>query len=272
MADMVIDVNAYIGHYPFRNTKYHTAAELIALMDKYGVGYCCVASLNAVYYSDCMKGNYELLKEIEPFKDRLLPFCVINPEYNCAMDDFKTCAGELGFAGLRLFPKQQGYRLDDDPALAMLALAGEMKMPAHIPILLEDLRGHHKLDISEPVGADEIKNAALMAPDTDFILSNAYLQTYSKIIEPECKNRGGKIFYDIGRVDCLFSMTIGDLAADCGYDRLVFGTGAMLQNIPVQFVKLHFIGETLGVTPEQIEGIKSGNIKELLLKNKHLLF
>ena len=263
---MIFDVNTYIGHYPFRYTKYHTAAELIALMDKYGIEKCCVASLNAVYYSDCMKGNYELLDEISPYKDRLVPFCIINPEYNEAQNDLKLCVEKLGFKGLRLFPKQQGYKLDGELSAAMLRLAGELKIPAHIPILLEDIRGHHPLDISEQIDADEIKRAALLAPETDFILSNAFLHGYSKIIEPACKDRKGRVYYDIGRVDCLFNMSMEELAKDAGYDKLLFGTGAMLQNIPVQLIKIHFMKETLGVTSEQVEGIKSGNLNGLLIK------
>lgn len=261
---MIIDVNTYIGHYPFRKTKYRTASDLIGLMDKYGIEKSCVASLNAVYYKDCMEGNYELLGEIEPYKDRLIPFCVINPEYNGAADDFKICVKEMGFKGLRLFPKQQGYKLDGKLSTEMLRLAGEIGIPAHIPLQLEDLRGHHPLDIVEPIGAEEIKQAALAAPETDIILSNEYLQYYAQVIEPACKGRSGRIYYDIGRLDCLYLTWMDEMLRETGYDRLVFGTGAMLQTIPVQFIKLYYMNATVGTTPEQIEMIKSGNLASLL--------
>jgi hypothetical protein len=54
------------------------------------------------------------------------------------------------------------------------------------------------------------------------------------------------------------------LVKECGYERMVFGTGAMMQNIPVQFVKLHYMGDAMGAAPEQIELIKSGNLARLL--------
>jgi len=261
---MIIDVNAYIGHYPFRKTEFTTAADLIGLMDKYGIDKSCVASLNAVYYKDCMEGNHELLEEIKPFRDRLIPFCVINPEYNCAQNDFKACVNELGFKGLRLFPRQQGYKLDSELSAAMLRMAGEMGVPVHIPILLEDLRGHHPLDVETPVGAEEIKRAALLAPGADIMLSNAYLEGYARALEPACKERSGKIYYDIGRVDCVYLTSLNDLVRDAGYERILFGTGAMLQNIAVQFVKLHYMGTSVGATPEQIDMVKSGNLAGLL--------
>jgi len=263
---MIIDVNAHIGHYPFRRLKYKTAADLIGLMDRYGIDKCCVASLSAAYYKDCMEGNLELLDEIAPHRERLIPFCVVNPEYNKAQDDFRKCVGELGFKGLRLFPKQQGYRLDGELSAKMLRIAGEMGIPAHIPLLLDDLRGHHPLDINAPVDAAEIGRAAASAPDTDIILSNEYLNQYAREIEPTIKGRAGKgnVYYDIGRVDCLCLTMLPELAEAAGYERLVFGTGATLQNIPVQFVKLHYMGATMGTTPEQAEQIKSGNLARLL--------
>ena len=261
---MVIDVNAYIGHYPFRKLRYKTAADLIGLMDRYGIDKSCVGSFNAVYYKDCMEGNLELLEEIMPHKERLIPFCVINPEYNGARDDFIKCVNELGFKGLRLFPMQQGYRLSGGDSVAILKLAAELKIPVHIPLLLEDLRGSHPLDVFSPVGADEIIRAALKSPETDFILSNEYLQYYSQEIEPACTNRPGKVYYDICRVDCLNFSSLNELIKNAGIDRVVFGSGAVLQNIPVQFVKLHYLEKTAGAAADEIEKIKSGNVVKLL--------
>jgi len=263
---MVIDVNAYIGHYPFRQIKLKTAADLIGLMDEYEIDLCCTSSLNAIYYKDCMEGNHELLDEIAAFKDRLIPFCTINPEYNGARDDFKQCVKKLGFKGLRLFPRQHGYKLDSKMSVAMLNMAGEMNIPVHIPIQLEDLRGHHPLDIEVAIGEEEIKCATLLAPNTDIILSNAYLDGYARVIESACKARlgKGKVYYDIGRVDCLGMTMMEELIKEAGYERIIFGTGAILQIIPVQFVKLHYMETILGTTPGQIEEIKSGTLARLL--------
>jgi hypothetical protein len=261
---MIIDVNTYIGHYPFRQMKYKTAADLVYLMDKYGIDKACVSNLHATYYKDPIRGNYELLEEIKPYADRLIPFAVLNPEYNQPMLDFDKCFKELGFKGLRLFPRQNGYKLDGDASVAMLKAAGEAKIPVHLPILLEDLRGYHPLDTPTELDAEEIKRAVVKAPDTDFILSNAYFHMYAKTIEPACKERKGRIFYDIARTEPLFGSWMKELANTVGYGRLVFGTDAPLQNIPVQFIKLEYLPKTLGAAVADIEGIKYKNIAGLL--------
>jgi len=262
---MLIDVNAYIGHYPFRIFKYRTAVDLIKQMDKYGIDKSCVSSLNAVYYTDCMDGNYELLDEIAPYSDRLIPFCVINPEYNEAINDFLLCVDNLGFKGLRLFPRQQHYDLSGEASVELLKTAGEKNIPVHIPILLQDLRGCHPMENPKQISAEEIKDAALAAPYTNIILSNAYLSHYSYIIEPACKEHPGMIYYDIGRLDCLqFPDGIATVAENAGYDHILFGTGALLQNIPVQLVKLHYMNKLGTVSPEQLEGIKNKNISRIV--------
>ncbi|NLC45413.1 MAG: metal-dependent hydrolase, partial [Clostridiales bacterium] len=106
---MLIDVNTYIGNYPFRPIRNNSAKELLELLDDHNIDKACVSSISGVYYRDVMKGNYELLEDIAPYGERFIPVCNINPMYAEAASDFKRCIEELGFKGVKLFPKQHGY-------------------------------------------------------------------------------------------------------------------------------------------------------------------
>ena len=46
---MIIDVNTYIGHWPFRQVLDSTPEGLINLMDKSGIDMACVSNLNAIF-------------------------------------------------------------------------------------------------------------------------------------------------------------------------------------------------------------------------------
>ena len=46
---MIIDVNASLGHYPFRRLRHNTADTLVALMDRNGIDRAVVSSLHAVF-------------------------------------------------------------------------------------------------------------------------------------------------------------------------------------------------------------------------------
>ena len=76
---MIIDVNAYIGHWPFRKIEYDTAEKLLRLMDNKGIDIACVSNLNSIFYRDVMEGNIELIKQIKTHTDRFIPFGLINP-------------------------------------------------------------------------------------------------------------------------------------------------------------------------------------------------
>ena len=68
---MIIDVNAYLGHYPFRQLRFTSAARMIEHMDAHGIDMAVVSSLHAVFYRDAQRGNEELFEEVRQFPDRL---------------------------------------------------------------------------------------------------------------------------------------------------------------------------------------------------------
>lgn len=260
---MLIDVNMYLGHYPFRKTQNQTAPELVRLMDEYEIDMACVSSISGIYYRDVMQGNYELLDEIADYKDRFIPMCTINPVYACAKEDLETCITKLGFKGIRLFPKQHGYRLDCPEAVAILKAAAEYKVPVQLPIYLEDPRQRHPMDYIDPLNEEEIEKAALEAEATDIMLTNFYHQLYAPDLANIRSKRSGSICYDIGRIDCLTQDSFADVLNSCGIENMYFGSGAPLQYIDVQLVKLAFLPQTLHITQEQIETIKSRNAIKL---------
>lgn len=258
---MLVDVNMYLGHYPFRKTQNQTASELIKLMDEYGIDKACLGSLSGVYYRDVMQGNYELLDEIKEYGDRFIPICNINPVYAQAKEDLDLCIHKLKFKGIRLFPRQHGYQLDCPEAIEILKAAADYGVPVQLPIYIEDPRQRHNMDIVDPLSCEEIKSAALLADKTDIMLTNFYHQLYVADLDEAAKQRSGKIGYDIGRTDCLSQDSFEELLKYAGYDNILFGTGAPLQYIDVQLVKLSFLPDVLPCTKQQIEKIKGENAK-----------
>jgi len=60
---LIIDSNAYIGHWPFRRLRYNTADGIIELMDRCGIDKAVVGSINSVFYKNYQAGNEELVEE-----------------------------------------------------------------------------------------------------------------------------------------------------------------------------------------------------------------
>ena len=259
---MYIDVHAWIGHYPFRPAPVRTAAELVALMDDHGIDKACVAYMPAVYYHDVTLGNAELYPEIAPYADRLIPVAVINPVYACAIEDLEREVREHGVKMIRLFPRQHKYDLASPESVALLRKAAELGVCVQLPIYLEDHRGRHPLDIEEPLMASEVEKAAMLAPETDFMILNYVNSVFAAPLSK--LERPGRIYYDFGKCDPLYSSSMSILLESAGIDNVVFGTNMPLQAIDTQLAKMEYLPVTHNLTAGEIEKIASGNAKRIL--------
>lgn len=79
---MYIDINAYVGHWPFMRRKYNTCKELIGRMNQFGVDISVISNLNGLFYKNTQSANEELYDELRSdkrFADRFIPFAVIIP-------------------------------------------------------------------------------------------------------------------------------------------------------------------------------------------------
>ena len=96
---MIIDVNAYLGHFAFRRLRHNTAPKLLSLMDRARIDRAVVSSASSITYRNPQAGNEEMAAEIKSHADRLTGFAVLNPVYAGWRDDLKTCHQQFGMRG-----------------------------------------------------------------------------------------------------------------------------------------------------------------------------
>ena len=121
---MIIDTNAYLGPFAFRQLRHNTPDALLRLMDEKGIDKAVVSSASAITYRNAQPGNKEVAQATAPHRDRLIPSAVVNPFYAGWKDDLKICHEELGMKGLRLYPKWHNYSLADGCCLELGCLLG----------------------------------------------------------------------------------------------------------------------------------------------------
>jgi len=130
---MLIDVHAHIGRTGRRRTDTLSAPQLVAKMDAWGIERACVLPLH-----DCAEGWYlqntteEVLAAIEPYPDRLIPFCLIDPRFgdNSPATDFRDLLAEYRERGCRgLGEFLPNLHFDDPRCLNLYAQAGEAGLP-----------------------------------------------------------------------------------------------------------------------------------------------
>jgi predicted TIM-barrel fold metal-dependent hydrolase len=251
---MIVDVNAYLGHFAFRRLRYNTAGSLLELMDSKGIDKAVVSSASAITYRNSQAGNEEVAEEVRGHSDRLIPFAVINPFYAGWQDDLKICHEEFGMAGLRLYPKWHNYRLSSACCRELVNTATERGMVISIGIRAEDNRQRSWLLNIPDVPLEEIIELVKAHPKARFILLNGIGYTRCPLGR---KDNGLPSNYaiELSRLSAVLANEVGQLITNLGAERVMFGTGMPFKYPDPAFVKL----EVLDASEADKEKIRSQN-------------
>jgi len=256
---LIIDVNAYLGHWPFRQLRHNTASGLLRLMDENGIDRAMVSSINAIFYKNCHAGNEELAIETRAHRDRLIPFATINPQYAGWRDDLKQCQEDFGMAGLRIFPHYHDYKITDKDSLEMIQRAADRKMPLSVPIRVVDRRQRHWLDSVGDLSIADIGSAMSECPEAKFIILNGRGFQNSILVKDE-KLKAGNFLIDISRMTSVLQEDIPKLISALGPSKLAFGTGIPFKYSAPALLKVQVLD-----APEQAkEKIRWENAAQIL--------
>lgn len=251
---MIVDVNAYLGHFAFRRLPYNTASSLLALMDSKKIDKAVVSSASAITYRNAQAGNEEVAEEIRNHRERLIPFAVINPFYAGWRDDLKICREEFGMTGLRLYPKWHNYQFSDSCCRELVDAATERGMIVSIPIRVEDNRERSWLLNVPDVPLEEIIELVSAHPNARFILLNGAGYTGCPLGRKE-NSLPNNYALELSRLSAVMANEIGQLVANLGVERVLFGTGMPFNYPDPALVKL----EVLDASEADKEKIRSQN-------------
>lgn len=256
---MIIDTNAYLGYFAFRQLRHNTADALLRLMDEKGIDQAMVSSASAITYRNTQPANEDLAAATGAHRDRLIPFAVINPFYAGWQDDLRICHEQFGMKGLRLYPKWHNYALSDQCCLDLIREAAKRGMVVSIPIRVEDFRQRSWVVDVPDVPLDEIVGLVKACPQARFILLNGAGYTRSPLGQ---KDNGlpANYFIEISRLSAVLANEIGQLVSRLGAERVVFGSGMPFKYPDPALVKL----EVLDAAADDKEKIRSGNAAGLL--------
>ncbi|UCG58541.1 MAG: hypothetical protein JSU70_03330 [Phycisphaerales bacterium] len=251
---MIVDVNAYLGHFAFRRLRHNTPESLLVLMDSKGIDKAVVSSAGAITYRNSQAGNEELAEEVRRRGDRLIPFAVINPFYAGWQDDLQICHEQFGMKGLRIYPKWHNYQLSSQCCRELVDAATERGMVISIPIRVEDNRQRSWLLNIPDVPLTEIIELVKACPKARFILLNGIGYTGCSLGQ---KDSALPRNYAIGlsRLTAVLANELGQLVTNLGAKRVMFGTGMPFNYPDPALVKL----EVLDSSEADKERIRSQN-------------
>lgn len=232
---MIIDVNAYLGHYPFRRLRHRTAAEVVTLMDANGIDRAVVSSLHAVFYRDAHQGNEELHEQLKSHGQRFIPVATVNPKYVGWQKDLATCVERWKMQAVTLVPAHHGYSLTDEHGQAALDKIAEYGLPVVLTQRFEDRRQRHHWDVAEDLELRTVIEIAKTHPKLKFLLSNWVGLDGARLAEAGLK---GRCLIDFSRLHVLLNKDVPKLIASLGTQSIAFGSHLPFDYVGPSLVKL----------------------------------
>ncbi len=232
---MIIDVNAAIGHYPFRRLLGNRAGTMVEAMDANGIDRAVVSSLHAVFYRDAHRGNEDLYEETRPHAGRFVLVATVNPRYVGWRADLDEAITRWKMKAVTLVPEHHGYALGDEHGQAALAAIAEYGVPLVLTQRFEDRRQKHHWDIAEDLKPSAVEEAARAHPRLKFLLSN-----WAGLNGPSLAAAGlkGRCLIDFARLHVLMFAHVPALIEALGVEAIAFGSHMPFDYAGPSLVKL----------------------------------
>lgn len=259
---MLIDGNAYIGHWPFRKFRYNTLEGLLGRMIEFGTDVSVVSSLNGVFYKNTQSANeelYESLRSKRSYGDRFVPFAVINPIYNGWRDDFAVSTGRFGMKGIRLYPKYHGYELDNPFCVELVKMARDKGLPVSFSLRMVDSRPSSWLDIEDEWSLKEVIPIMRSVPDAKYLVVNVANGTLLGDEDAALFRKTEVVMDTSGRN----IVNPGELLRTYGKEKLCFGTHCPILDYFTGLLRIESLREDEADAATK-ELIRSGNLKRIL--------
>ncbi len=266
---MLVDINAYVGNWPFQQLQYNTCEALLERMNKFGVEISVISNLNGIFYKNTQSANEELYKELQStrqFNDRFIPFAVINPIYAGWRDDLETSVKQLGMKGVRVYPKYHDYGIIDPACIELVKRVRDHGLPVAFEYRMVDSRQRSWMDIDYVVGTPkrewslkDILPIVKAVPDAKYMILN---YANASVLTPEemALVKGANLLFDTsGRT----ITNMSDFLKMYGTDKFAFGTHSPI----LDYLSGQLRIESL-YTSEADENVKemlrSGNARKML--------
>jgi uncharacterized protein len=259
---MLVDSNAYVGHWPFKHLKYNTCETVLGRMNQFGVDAAVVSSLDGIFYKNTQPANEELTQAIraeKTFRDRFIPFAVINPIYGGWKDDFDTCIHKLGMKGIRLHPQYHGYALTNPFLVELVKRARDQGLPVAFSLRMVDSRPSSWLDIEQEWALKDLVPIVQQVPDAKYLVLNVANSTQLNQEELQLFRKADMLLDTSGRNIA----NLGELLLTFGKTKFAFGSHSPILDYLTGLLRIEALSEQ-EADEKTKDLLRAGNITRFL--------
>jgi predicted TIM-barrel fold metal-dependent hydrolase len=255
---MRIDVNTFLGAYPWRKVPGTSPDALLKALDRAEIDEAWVTHLPSLFWRDPTEGNPWLYEMARTQRGRLKPVPVVHPGL-AGWEDVIAEAVNAGAPAVRCDPQYLGL----DPAGGAMRVCTAACSAARIPLLLgvrlEDGRQRHPND-----GVAELPAAAVRAlirsdPDVRLVVTHADRGFIEEVHFGSTPEEAARIWWDICWIWGPPEDHLETLLRTVGVERFVFGTGQPLRIPENSLAKL----DLLDLPAAQRQAIEGDNARRI---------
>ncbi|MGH7526447.1 MAG: amidohydrolase family protein [Gemmatimonadales bacterium] len=250
---MRIDVNAFLGAYPFRRVPGTSPEALLAAMDRTGIDEAWVTHLPGFFWRDPSEGNAWLLDTARRHP-RLRPVPAVHPGL-AGWEAVVRAAGEAGVPALRCDPTFYGIEPAGRAVRELAAACGASGMALMLAVRLEDGRQRHPNDCAGELPASAVRALIRSDPGVRLLITHADRPFIEEVHFGSTPEEARRIWWDICWIWGPPEDHLQTLVRTIGADRFVFGTGQPMRIPENGGAKL----DLLDLTPDERAAIESAN-------------
>jgi hypothetical protein len=219
----VVDINTFIGSYPFRDVSHPDADALLRVLDREEIASAWVGHLPSAFHRDPSAGNAHLCEMLASFADRLRAVPVVRPDWphwERALAD----AASRGAPAVRAYPPQWGLGPHDASMRELALAAGERGMAIVLTARFEDLRQRHTMDTVGDLTAAAVRALARTGDAARLVVTAAGREMIEEIHWGLTPAEQRRVFYDISWIWGPPEDHLAKLFRTVGAERFLFGS------------------------------------------------
>ncbi|MEO7997374.1 MAG: hypothetical protein ABI852_08010 [Gemmatimonadaceae bacterium] len=219
-----VDVNCWIGGYPFREVPHPEPEILLKVLAREGIESAWVGYLPGAFHRDPAPANRVLYAALKPHGPTLLPAPIVRPDWPGWTDELRR-AVEAGAPAVRAYPTQWGYG-PGHAAIAELAVAcGEVGLVLQLTIRFEDPRQRHSMDSAGDLSGAAVRALARLPQSScHLMVLGAGRELIEEIHWGLTPDEQSRVWYDFGWVWGPPDDHFAQLVRTIGGNRFVVGT------------------------------------------------
>jgi hypothetical protein len=249
----MIDVNTFVGGYPFRYVPHPEPAALVRVLERERIDQAWVGHLPSAFFRDPSPGNRELLALVASNKKLLTPVPVVRPDWPRWEHELRV-AHDAGAPAVRAYPPQWGLG-PHDPAMRELALAtGELGMGLVLTVRFEDVRQRHTLDVAGDLSAAALRALARAGDRVRLVVTAAGREMIEEVHWGLTPREQERVLWDISWIWGPPEDQLAKLFRTVGSRRFVFGTQWPLRLVQSPRANLDLL-------PDDVRGMQLGSVE-----------